>query len=117
VLGVPFYGRGFAGVTPQNNGVNQPYERYEGDHSYAELSEKLIGKQGFVRYWDAHADAPSLWNSASRTFISYDDPQSIAIKACYVRQHHLGGMMFWDLGSDRNDELLSVIARGCPPSG
>jgi chitinase len=114
VLGVPFYGRGFAGVTPRNNGVNQPYERYEGDHSYAELSEKLIGKQGFVRYWDARADAPYLWNSASRTLISYDDPQSIAIKACYVREHHLGGMMFWDLGSDRNDELLSVIARGCP---
>jgi chitinase len=114
VLGVPFYGRGFAGVTPRNNGVNQPYERYEGDHSYAELSEKLIGKQGFVRYWDAHADAPYLWNSASRTLISYDDPQSIAIKACYVREHHLGGMMFWDLGSDRNDELLSVIAHGCP---
>jgi chitinase len=114
VLGVPFYGRGFAGVTPRNNGVNQPYERYEGDHSYAELSETLIGKQGFVRYWDARADAPYLWNSASRTLISYDDPQSIAIKACYVREHRLGGMMFWDLGSDRNDELLNVIARGCP---
>ena len=114
VLGVPFYGRGFAGVTARNNGLNQPYERYEDDHSYAELSEKLIGKQGFVRYWDERAAAPYLWNSTSRTLISYDDPQSIAIKACYVREHRLGGMMFWDLGSDRNDELLNVIARGCP---
>jgi chitinase len=114
VLGVPFYGRGFTGVTARNNGVNQPYERYEDDHSYAELSEKFIGKQGFVRYWDERADAPYLWNGTSRTLISYDDPQSIAIKACYVREHHLGGMMFWDLSSDRNDELLNVIARGCP---
>jgi len=117
VLGVPFYGRGFAGVTAKNNGVNQPYEKYEGDHSYAELSEKLIGAQGFVRYWDERADAPYLWNSASRTLISYDDPQSLAIKACYVREHHLGGMMFWDLSSDRNDELLDVISRGCPRVG
>jgi chitinase len=117
VLGVPFYGRGFAGVTARNKGVNQPYERYEDDHSYAELSEKLIGKQGFVRYWDERAAAPYLWNSASRTLISYDDPQSIAIKSCYVREHHLGGMMFWDLSSDRNDELLNVIARGCPRAG
>jgi chitinase len=117
VLGVPFYGRGFTGVTARNNGVNQPYERYEDDHSYAELSEKLIGRQGFVRYWDDQADAPYLWNSTSRTLISYDDPQSIAIKACYVREHHLGGMMFWDLSSDRNDELLDVIARGCPRVG
>jgi chitinase len=113
VLGVPFYGRGFAGVTSRNNGIRQPYERYEGDHSYAELVGQLIGKQGLTRYWDEQAQAPYLWNSASRTFISYDDSQSIAIKACYVRQKHLGGMMFWDLGSDRNDELLDAIARGC----
>ena len=113
VLGVPFYGRGFAGVTPQNNGIKQPYEHYEGDHSYDELVGKYIGKQGFVRYWDEHAQAPYLWNSASRTFISYDDPQSIANKVCYVRERHLGGMMFWDLGSDRDDELLNAIARGC----
>ena len=38
VLGVAFYGRGFAGVNPVNNGLHQPYERYEGDHSYAELT-------------------------------------------------------------------------------
>ena len=113
VLGVPFYGRGFAGVTARNNGIKQPYERYEGDHSYDELVGKFIGKQGFARYWDEHAQAPYLWNSASRTFISYDDPQSIATKVCYVRARHLGGMMFWDLGSDRNDELLDAIARGC----
>jgi chitinase len=112
VLGVPFYGRGFTGVTSRNNGINQPYERYEGDHSYEELVGKFIGKQGFVRRWDDRAQAPYLWNSASRTFISYDDPQSIAIKACYVQEKHLGGMMFWDLGSDRNDELLDAIARG-----
>ncbi|MDB6012994.1 MAG: Chitinase [Gammaproteobacteria bacterium] len=113
VLGVPFYGRGFAGVTSLNNGIKQPYEHYEGDHSYDELVGKFIGKQGFVRYWDEHAQAPYLWNSASRTFISYDDPQSIANKVCYVRERHLGGMMFWDLGSDRNDELLNAIAGGC----
>jgi chitinase len=113
VLGVPFYGRGFAGVTAVHNGIKQPYEHYEGDHSYDELVGKFIGKQGFVRYWDEHAQAPYLWNSASRTFISYDDPQSIATKACYVRERHLGGMMFWDLGSDRNDELLNAIAGGC----
>jgi chitinase len=77
------------------------------------LVGKYIGKQGFVRYWDEHAQAPYLWNSASRIFISYDDPQSIANKVCYVRERHLGGMMFWDLGSDRDDELLNAIARGC----
>jgi chitinase len=111
VLGVAFYGRGFAGVKPVDNGLEQPYERFEGAHDYSELAEKFIDKQGFVRYWDDRAKAPYLWNSASRTFITYDDPRSIRIKAQYVKAHHLGGMMFWELSEDRNDELLDVIAR------
>jgi chitinase len=111
VLGVAFYGRGFAGVKPVNNGLNQPYARFEAAHDYSELADRLIGRQGFVRHWDDRAKAPYLWNSSSRTFISYDDPQSIGIKAQYVKAHHLGGMMFWELSEDRNDELLDVIVR------
>jgi chitinase len=113
VLGVPFYGRRFAGVTPQKNGLYQRYEQSKDFESYAELVESFIDKQGFIRYWDAGARAPYLWNGASRIFITYEDPQSLAIKRCYVRDMHLGGMMFWELSLDRNDELLDVIARGC----
>jgi chitinase len=111
VLGVAFYGRGFTGVKPVDHGLRQPYERFEGAHDYSELAAKFIGRQGFIRYWDDRAKAPYLWNSASRTFITYDDPQSITIKAQYVKEHHLGGMMFWELSEDRSDELLDVIAR------
>jgi chitinase len=111
VLGVAFYGRGFTGVEPIDNGLRQPYERFEGAHDYSELADKFIGRQGFVRYWDDRAKAPYLWNSTSRTFITYDDPHSIRLKAQYVKAHHLGGMMFWELSEDRNDELLDVIAR------
>jgi len=50
--------------------------------------------------------------AASRTFITYDDPQSLATKADYVREHHLGGMLFWELSQDYDDELLDVIVRG-----
>jgi chitinase len=114
VLGVAFYGRGFAGVSPLANGVNQPYQRFEGEHSYAELAGKLIGKQGYVRYWDGTAQAPYLWNSASRTFITYDDPQSIAVKAQYILEHRLGGVMFWELSQDWNGELLDAITRRLP---
>jgi chitinase len=111
VLGVAFYGRGFAGVKPQNNGLNQPYERFEAEHRYADIAASLIGKQGFTRYWDERAQAPYLWNPATRTFITYDDPQSIARKAQYVKDNHLGGMMFWELSQDADGALQNVIAR------
>jgi chitinase len=112
VLGVAFYGRGFAGVRAINHGINQPYARFEAEHSYAELRQKLLIDAGFVRGWDERAKAPYLWDAASKTFITYDDPQSLAIKADYVREHHLGGMMFWELSQDYDDELLDVIVRG-----
>jgi chitinase len=111
VLGVAFYGRGFTGVTPGHNGLNQPYERYEGDHSYTDLAAKLIGKQGFVRYWDAKAEAPYLWNATTRTFITYDDPASLTRKRAYAKALGLGGVMFWELSQDRNGELLDSLTR------
>lgn len=112
VLGVAFYGRGFAGVQPLHDGVNQPYERFEAAHRYAELVEKFIDRGGFVRKWDAKAQAPFLWNAQTRAFITYEDPQSIAIKAAYVRKHHLGGMMFWELSQDSRGVLLDAIVKG-----
>src|SRR5262249_47645905 len=33
VLGVAFYLRGFTGVSPINRGLNQPYARFEAEHS------------------------------------------------------------------------------------
>jgi chitinase len=112
VLGVAFYGRGFAGVQPLHKGLNQRYERFEAAHPYSEMVDKLIGRQGFVREWDAQARAPFLWNAATKAFITYDDPQSIAAKADYVLAHRLGGIMFWELSQDRDDELLDTIVKG-----
>ena len=111
VVGVAFYGRGFTDVRPLNRGLNQPYGRFEATYDYSELANSFIGRQGFVRYWDDRAKSPYLWNRASRTFITYDDPQSIRAKVQYVKEHHLGGMMFWELSEDRNEELLDVIVR------
>jgi chitinase len=116
VLGVPFYGRGFAGVKPLHKGVNQPYERFEAAHPYAELVEKFIARQGFVREWDERAQAPFLWNAATRAFITYEDPQSIALKAGYVKAQRLGGMMFWELSQDRDGDLLDAIVKGLRPA-
>jgi chitinase len=115
VLGVAFYGRGFAGVQPLHKGLNQPYERFEAAHPYSELVDKFIGRQGFVREWDAQAQAPFLWNAATHAFITYDDPQSIRIKADYARTQHLGGVMFWELSQDRDGALLAAIVQGLRP--
>jgi chitinase len=112
VLGVAFYGRRFEGVQPDELGRNQRYERYGGDHAYAELLADFVDRGGYARHWDEVAQAPWLWNAATRSFVSYDDPQSIVLKATYARERGLGGIMFWELNQDAGGTLLAAAHRG-----
>ncbi len=117
VLGVAFYGRRFEDVDPRDLGRNRPYARYGGDHAYAELVSSHVDRNGYTRYWDDEAQAPWLWNAATRSFISYDDPRSIALKAAYARERGLGGIMFWELSQDADGELLEAAHRGLAGRG
>jgi chitinase len=106
------YGREFDDVKPDQHGLYQTYGHYLTEHKWPELKSDYIGKQGYVRYWDAAAQAPWLWNAQTHRFISYDDPQSIAAKAAYVKAEQLGGIMYWEQSLDPSDALLNAMWRG-----
>ena len=92
VLGLPFYGRGWGKVQDKDNGLFQPAA---GEHSFIshdKLMKDYINKNGFVRYWDADAKAPYLWNPTSKTFISYADEESFVPKIEYVKTKKLAGL-------------------------
>jgi chitinase len=112
IVGAPFYGRAFAGVRGENRGLDQPYGRYDKDYPWPRLKNEFIDRNGFARYWDDTAKVPYLWNANTRTFVSYDDPQSLALKAAFVKSRKLGGMMYWEQSQDPDGELLDVLARG-----
>jgi chitinase len=112
VIGAAFYGREFADVQADHHGLYQHYGSYQGEHPWPELKANYINSSGFVRYWDAAAQAPWLWNARLRRFISYDDPQSIAAKAAFIKSRHLGGIMYWEQSLDPSDELLEAAWRG-----
>lgn len=111
-IGAALYGREFADVKSDHNGLYQTFGHYQGGHNWPELKQDFINKQGFVRYWDADAQAPWLWNAQTRHFITYDDPQSIAAKMAYIKAQHLGGIMYWEQTSDPTDELLDDMWKG-----
>ena len=112
VIGAAFYGREFADVQTTRHGLHQVYGHYQGEHPWRELKTGFIDRNGYARHWDAEAKAPWLWNAATRRFISYDDPSSLAAKAAYVKTHHLGGIMYWEQSQDPDGELLDAIWRG-----
>jgi chitinase len=110
VIGVPFYGRAFADVKPQNNGLDQPYGKYEGDHPWPQLVADFIDRNGYTRYWDSTAQVPYLWNAQTHVFVTYDDTQSLKLKADFVKARGLGGMMYWEQSQDPGGELLGVLS-------
>jgi chitinase len=111
VLGVPFYGQVWASVPNENDGLYQPFRGRPGEDgvlSYREIQQNYLPV--YTRHWDDQVKVPWLYNKETRIMISYEDPESIAAKAKYVIQKHLGGMMFWDLGQDDSrSTLLNTI--------
>ncbi len=108
VLGIPFYGRLWKGVAPQNNGLYQPAQTAGSIIDYNVIVDNYLNK-GFERFWDESAQAPYLWSGDSAIFISYEDPQSLALKLEYIDKKKLGGAMFWEYSLDKDGELLNKI--------
>ena len=109
VLGVPFYGHQWSDVADVHHGLFQPGNRVPpGYLTYATLSASWIGK-GFDRYWDKASCVPYLYDPEKKIFVSYEDPESLALKARYILEHQLAGVMFWDYAADPSGTLLDTL--------
>ena len=108
-IGAAFYARIFEVTDTANHGLYQPGQFYHG-LSYSHFADTLAPANGFASYWDPVAQAPYSFNEKRKLFTTYDDSVSIKLKTEYVKRHHLGGIMFWQLSDDRFDNgLLNVI--------
>lgn len=108
-VGVPFYGYRFEGVANHSNGLFQSYR--EGAAVPYYTIQKLAESGEFTRYWHGEAKVPYLFHGG--TFIAYDDPQSMAAKAKFIREMGLGGAMIWEISQDApNRELLIALHSG-----
>ena len=111
VLGVPFYGHVWGHVPPVHHGLFQPGSPVPGAFApYSYIVSSMLG-HGFTRYWDSSASVPYLYNAQKQVFVSYEDPESLALKCAYVQRMHLGGIMFWEYSADASGALLDTIDR------
>ncbi len=78
---------------------------------YGNIQATMINN-GFTRYWDAVASVPYLYNSQGKIFVSYEDPESLALKCKYVLNNKLRGVMFWEYAADAAGALLDTIDTG-----
>jgi chitinase len=113
VLGVPFYGRAWAGVKDNNHGLGQPHLDKPprppggGGFSYRAIVANYINSKSAKRHWHDRAQVPWLYDPSAQLMVSYDDPQSLRAKAKYARDKKLAGVMIWELSED--DDRSSLL--------
>lgn len=112
VLGVPFYAHVWGQVPAVNHGLFQPGKEIPHGFVGYGVGPQAMLKNGFIRYWDPVAAVPYLYNSDKQVFVSYDDPESLALKCKYALANKLRGIMFWDYESDTTGELLNAVNDG-----
>ncbi|MFE6846631.1 glycoside hydrolase family 18 protein [Streptomyces sp. NPDC057686] len=116
VVGMPFYGQGWTGVSGGGDGMGQPatgpapatwaagYEDYK-------ALKRLADSGSYKVYRDRRGGHAWLFDGS--TLWTYDDPQVLRNKAEYIRENGLGGAMFWSLDADTADgELMTAVDRG-----
>jgi hypothetical protein len=116
-MGIPFYGRGevcngSAGLNAptvqtstfaQPDGpiitcadfINWPAATWAGVPYYSYLRTNT---PGWIRAWDTNADVPYL--TSGNYFLSYEDSHSVGLKARFVHDQNLGGVIVWDAFGD-----------------
>nr|CTQ88266.1 Chitinase (EC 3.2.1.14) [Kibdelosporangium sp. MJ126-NF4] len=115
-LGVPYYGRGWTGVTNQNNGLFQqstgpaPATYEPGYDDYRKLTA-LLASGAYKLYRDEKAG--HAWLFDGTTFWTYDDPTELKRKGKFIRDRRLGGAMIWSLDGDTSSgELINGLHAG-----
>ena len=72
-----------------------------------------VGCGGFTREWDVCSSTPFLHSEAWSQVITYDDVESLHLKATYARQRGLLGVNIFDLHGDTNQwELVDSLRQG-----
>jgi len=112
-IGIPFYGHSFA----RCEGVYQPHAGPDTTHIppngcfYSDIVREI---GNFRRSWDERAKVPFLVNQEWKTFVSYDDEESVGLKADYALEHKAGGVIVWEITGDflpgGGTPLLDVIS-------
>lgn len=120
VLGIPFYGRVFSGVTGPDDGLFQPGTPGGGPHwqsetvNHRQLDRLRAVYPDLVPHWHEGARVPYLYGVESGIWVTYDNARSIGLKADFARREQLGGVVIWQLGADEGTLLDAIVSEVGP---
>ena len=111
IVGLAFYG--IRQVRTYDT-VNNTYSSWgrSGSVYYNDIVLNYLSNDDYIKRYDTNAGVPYIVKADGTEFISYDNPRSILEKTAYVIEQGLGGVMFWEYGTDTTNTLLEAIDQG-----
>ncbi|GAA4588197.1 hypothetical protein GCM10023194_39200 [Planotetraspora phitsanulokensis] len=100
--------RGFLVTDGQNNGLYRPWTATGCGQST--MANALKPNSTVLINWDPYVYSPYLWDPAALRLCSFEDAQSLGIRAKYAKDHRLNGMFTWELTGDAQNSQLRAIA-------
>jgi chitinase len=106
IIGIAFYGRKFI-MKNEEEDFGKSYKKEA--IRYSKIRSELILK-GVKENFDEIAKAPYIiLKDENKSMIFYDNERSIEEKMKYLKEEELGGLMFWEYGSDSTYTLIKTI--------
>lgn len=109
IVGIPFYGYKYSVPSNDNKGLYQKHTDGKAV-SYKEIEKSYLNNPKFIKNFHNESLVPWLYDG--NTFVSYDDAESISLKASYIKEKKLGGAMIWELSQDHEGKLLNSLYKG-----
>lgn len=116
IIGAAFYGKISTLATPTTASsavLLKPIAKTEDGKDdtktiqFSKIKQDYLNNPNFVRLYDESAGAYYLTDG--KVFITYDDPEIFSVKCNLIKAYNLGGIMFWDYGSDNTGTLLNRL--------
>lgn len=122
VMGIPFYGKGWAGCPGEGQ-----YESCTGSTAFgtwengifdfSDIENNYVNRNGYVRHWNEASKTPYLYNEEQQIYMTYNDQTSMKYAASMVKTLDLAGVMSWDISGDRNGTLSGQLIHDLPVDG
>ncbi len=117
VIGAAFYGKisRLEMATTPENALGKAVAKTNTDSyetrtiTYTDIYNKYLTDSTYKKIYDEATKAYYLSNG--EYFITYDCEESIITKCQMVEDYKLGGIMFWDYGSDKTGTLLQTMVQ------
>lgn len=106
VIGIAFYGKRTS-ATSLGSKASGGYKALTYDVIQKEYLTRL--NDDVIYGFDDVSKAPYLIDKTNGYFITYDDEVSIGLKCQFAVDNDLGGVMIWEIGEDKSDNLITAV--------